>query len=112
MGMGDETMRKVFVASLSAALMAGVFVISATEPAEAHGGCYTFKASHNGTDMFNPDGAVGTATNKLLFSIEAWRQEKRIKRARIGKVRTKCGEWYIMYALPHHTCTARARVCR
>ena len=112
MGMGDETMRKVFDASLSAALMAGVLVISATEPAEAHGGCYTFKASHNGTDMFNPDGAVGTATNKLLFSIEAWRQEKRIKRVRIGKVRTKCGEWYIMYALPHHTCTARARVCR
>ena len=111
MGMGGENMRKVFVASVSAALLVGVFVISATEPAEARR-CYTFKASHNGTDMFNPDGAAGTATNKLHFSIEAWRQEKRIKRVRIGKVRTKCGEWYIMYALPHHTCTARARVCR
>ena len=111
MGTGGVIMRKVFVASVSAALLAGVFVISVTEPAEARR-CYTFKASHNGTDMFNPDGAAGTATNKLLFSIEAWRQEKRIKRVRIGKVRTKCGEWYIMYALPHHTCTARARVCR
>ncbi len=111
MGMGGENMRKVFVASVSVALLAGVFVISATESAEARR-CYTFKASHNGTDMFNPDGAAGTDTNKLLFSIEAWRQEKRIKRVRIGKVRTKCGEWNIMYALPHHTCTARARVCR
>ncbi len=89
------------------------FVMVASESAEAHGGCHTFKASHNGTDMFNPDGgAAATATNKLLYSIEAWRQEKRIKRVRIGKVRTKCGEWYIMYALPHHTCTARVRVCR
>ena len=112
MGKGGVIMRKVFVASVSVALLAGVFVISATESAEAHGGCYTFKASHNGTDMFNPDGAAGTAKNKLLYSIEAWRQEKRIKRVRIGKVRTKCGEWYIMYALPHHTCTARVRVCR
>ena len=105
-------MRKVFVASVSAALLAGVFVISATESAEARR-CYTFKAHHNGTDMFNPNGgAVETAKNKLLDSIEAWRQEKRIKRVRIGKIRTGCGEWYIMYALPHHTCTARARVCR
>jgi hypothetical protein len=89
------------------------FVMVAQESVEAHGGCYTFKASHNGTDMFNPNGgAVETAKNKLLDSIEAWRQEKRIKRVRIGKIRTGCGEWYIMYALPHHTCTARARVCR
>ena len=89
------------------------FVMVAPESAEAHGRCHTFKASHNGTDMFNPNGgAVETAKNKLLDSIEAWRQEKRIKRVRIGRIRTGCGEWYIMYALPHHTCTARARVCR
>jgi hypothetical protein len=63
--------------------------------------------------MFNPEGgAAGTAKNKLLYSIEAWKQEKRIKRVRIGRVRTKCGEWYMMYLLPHRTCTARARVCR
>lgn len=75
--------------------------------------CYTFKASHNGTDAFNPNGgAAGTATNKLLQAIEAWKQGKGIKRVRIGKVRTKCGEWYMMYFLMHHTCTARARVCR
>ena len=90
------------------------FVMVAPESAESsHSRCKTFRASHNGTDMLNPNGgAVETAKNKLLRSIEFWRQEKRIKRVRIGKIKTKCGEWYIMYLLPHHTCTARARVCR
>ena len=104
-------MRNLFVASVTFAVMTGLFVASSSERAEAR--CYTFKASHNGTDMFNPEGgAAGTAKNKLLYSIEAWKQEKRIKRVRIGRVRTKCGEWYMMYLLPHRTCTARARVCR
>ena len=74
--------------------------------------CYTFQESHNGTDMFNPDGGAKTAaTIKLNSSIELWQQKKRIKKVRIGRVRTKCGEWYIKYLMPHHTCTARARVC-
>ena len=104
-------MRKGFVALvLSAFLTAGIVMI-APDSAEARR-CYTFKASHNGTDAFHPDGAAGTATDKLMFAINSWKQEKRIKRVRIGKVRTKCGEWYMMYLLPHHTCTARARVCR
>lgn len=105
-------MRCGFIAFVLSALLAAGFVMVAPDSAEAHGRCHTFKASHNGTDMFNPDGAAGTAKNKLLFAIEAWRQQKRIKRVRIGRVRIKCGEWYVMYALPHHTCTARARVCR
>ncbi len=105
-------MRIGFIASVSLALLVAGFVMVAPDSAEARR-CYTFKASHNGTDMLNPNGgAVETAKNKLLRSIEAWRQEKRIKRVRIGKIRTRCGEWYIMYLLPHHTCTARARVCR
>lgn len=104
-------MRKGFVAlALSAFLTAGIVMI-APDSAEARR-CYTFKASHNGTDAFHPDGAAGTATDKLMFAINSWKQEKRLKRVRIGKVRTKCGEWYMMYLLPHHTCTARARVCR
>ena len=104
-------MRKIFIASVSAALLAGVFVISTPDSAEARR-CYTFKESHNGTDMFNPDGGAKTAaTIKLNTSIELWQQKKGIKKVRIGKVKTKCGEWYVKYLLPHHTCTARARVC-
>jgi hypothetical protein len=62
--------------------------------------------------MFNPEGAVGTARDKLLFGIEEWKRENGVKRVRIGKIRTKCGEWYMKYLLPHKTCTARARVCK
>ena len=91
--------------------MAGAFLVTVPDSAEARR-CYAFKASHNGTDMFNPDrGAEGTAKNKLLYAIESWRQEKGIKRVRIGRIRSKCGGWYIMYMLPHRTCTAQARVC-
>ena len=105
-------MRIGFIAFVSSVLLAGIFVSSTSDVAEAHR-CHTFKASHNGTDMFNPDGgAAATARNKLLYAVESWKQEKGIKRVRIGKIRTKCGEWYVMYLLPHRTCTARARVCR
>lgn len=92
----------------------GVIALGTTSilPDRAEARCYTFKASHNGTDMFNPEGgAAGTARNKLLYSIEAWKREKLKKRVRIGKIRTRCGDWYIKYLLPHKTCTARARVC-
>ena len=102
-------MRKVFVASISAALLAGVFLVTAPDGAEAR--CATFKGSHNGTDMFHPEGAIGPAKAKLFASIEAWKRQRGIKRVRIGRVRTKCGEWYIKYLLPHHTCVATARAC-
>ncbi len=99
------------VAFVSIGLLAGAFFVMMSDPAEARR-CYAFEASHNGTDMFNPDGgAEGTAKNKLLYAIESWRREKGYKRVRIGRVKTKCGGWYIKYLLPHRTCTARARVC-
>ena len=97
---------------LKSVLVVTVFgaVVMNVSPAAAR--CYTFQESHNGTDMFNPDGGAKTAaTIKLNTSIELWQQKKGIKKVRIGKVKTKCGEWYIKYLLPHHTCTARARVC-
>jgi len=85
-------------------------VVMNVSPAVAR--CYTFQESHNGTDLFNPDGGAKTAaTIKLNTSIELWQQKKGIKKVRIGRVKTKCGEWYVKYLLPHHTCTARARVC-
>lgn len=103
-------MRTGFIAFVSLLLLFAAFLVVSPRAAEAHR-CHTFKASHNGTDMFNPEGAIGTAKNKLLYAIDSWKQNKRISKVRIGKIRTKCGEWYIMYLLPHHTCTARARVC-
>ena len=104
-------MRKIFIASVSAGLLAGVFIISTPDSAEA-GRCYTFKESHNGTDLFNPDGGAKTAaTIKLNTSIELWQQKKGIKKVRIGKVTIKCDPWSIKYILPHHRCYARARVC-
>lgn len=103
-------MHKVAVASVASGVFA--FGLLALDVKHAQARCYWFKASHNGTDMFNPDGgAAGTARNKLMYSIEAWKTEKRKKRVRIGRVSTKCGDWYIKYLLPHKTCTARARVC-
>ena len=80
-------------------------------PAEAR--CYTFQESHNGTDLFNLDGGAKVAARiKLMDSIEAWKQQHRIRRARIGKVRYRCDEWNLDYLLPHHRCFAKARVCR
>lgn len=103
-------MRRLYGLALASGVLA--FGMTALTPEQASARCYTFKASHNGTDMFNPEGgAAGTARNKLLYSIEAWKQEKGKKRVRIGRIRTKCGDWYIKYLLPHKTCTARARVC-
>jgi len=103
-------MRTGFIAFVSLLLLFAAFLVVSPRSAEAHR-CHMFKASHNGTDMFNPEGAIGTAKNKLLYAIDSWKQNKRISKVRIGKIRTKCSEWYIMYLLPHHTCTARARVC-
>ncbi len=86
-----------------------VTVVMKPEPAQAR--CRTFQASHNGTDMFNPTGAVGAATNKLAWQVERWQSAKGIKRVRFGKVRTKCGKWFMKYGLPHKHCVAKARVC-
>ena len=95
----------------AAALCAGAVITMTPEPAQAR--CYTFKASHNGTDLFNPNGgAKTTATAKLMNSIEIWRRKKGYKRIRIGKVKTRCDPWTMVYILPHHKCHAHAHVCR
>lgn len=81
-------------------------------PERAEARCYTFQESHNGTDLFNPDGgAKGSAKIKLMESIETWRKNKRIRKVRIGKVKIRCDPWNADYILPHHRCYARARVC-
>ena len=104
-------MRKGLIAFVAPLVLFAALLVISPQSAEAHR-CHIFKASHNGTDAFHPDGAAGTAKDKLLYAVDAWKQKYRLKRVRIGKIRTKCGEWYMMYFLPHHTCTARARVCR
>ncbi len=80
-------------------------------PAQAHGRCKTFTASHNGTDMFYDTGTEGTVKIKLLSYVQQWKQENGVKRVRIGKVTIKCGDWFVKYLLPHKNCKARARVC-
>ncbi len=102
-------MRKTWI--LSALFCAGFIAFAAFLPEPAEARCKTFKASHNGTDMFYDTGTEGTAKNKLLWSIEQWQREKGIKRVRIGRVRIKCGEWFVKYLLLHRNCTAKARVC-
>ncbi len=98
-----------FVASVAAVCLSAAIVLT---PDRAEARCYTFQESHNGTDLFNPDGgAKGSAKIKLLESIETWRQKKRIKKVRIGKVKIRCDPWNMDYLLPHHRCYARARVC-
>ncbi len=84
-------------------------VMMTPEPAEAR--CRWFKATHNGTDMFYSDGAAGTAEWKLMDSISQWKTARHLRRVRIRKSKTKCGDWFIKYALPHKHCVAKARVC-
>ena len=97
----------VFVAgvALAGALITGV----SSSPASAV--CRTMQASHNGTDMFHETGAVGAAQNKLLIKVDALRRQKAPRRVRMGRIRTKCGDWFMKYLLPHKHCVARARVC-
>ncbi|MDA7947038.1 MAG: hypothetical protein MPJ78_06135 [Hyphomicrobiaceae bacterium] len=78
-------------------------------PAEA--GCKWFKATHNGTDFFYSDGAAGTAEYKLNGYISQWKAAKGIRRAKVYRAKTKCGDWFIKYMLPHKHCIAKAKVC-
>jgi hypothetical protein len=84
-------------------------VMMTPEPAEAR--CRWFKATHNGTDFFYSDGAAGTAEWKLMDSISQWKTARRLKRVKVQKSKTTCGDWFIKYALPHKHCIAKARVC-
>lgn len=90
-------------------LAVAVGVAAVPDPAQA--ACRNFEASHNGTNMFHPTGAAGAAVNKLMRKVEAWKQERGIKKVRMTKVRTKCGDWFMKYMLPHKHCVAKARAC-
>ncbi len=80
-----------------------------SEPAEA--GCRWFKATHNGTDFFYATGSAGTAEHKLNGYIYEWTKAKGIKRVKVYKSKTRCGDWFVKYALPHKHCIAKAKVC-
>lgn len=91
-------------------LASGILVFAMTgEPASA--ACRNFQASHNGTDMFHPTGAAGAAANKLMAQVDGWQRQKGYRKLRMSKVRTKCGEWFTKYLLPHRHCVAEARAC-
>ncbi len=102
-------MRSFLILSAVSLTVFLVLAIATSERAEAR--CKMFNASHNGTDMFYDSGTEGTVKNKLLWYVEQWQQENGIKRVRIGKMRIKCGGWFVKYMLPHRNCKAKARVC-
>lgn len=77
----------------------------------AEAACRWFKATHNGTDMFYADGAAGTAEFKVKSMIDSWTASKGIRRKKIYMAKTKCGDWFIKYMLPHKHCIAKAKVC-
>ena len=88
-----------------------VLVASVVTPAPAQARCVNVTQSHNGTDFFYSDGAEGTATYKVRLSVEEWQKKTGVKKVKIGKIKTTCGDWFIKYGLPHKTCVAKARVC-
>jgi hypothetical protein len=92
-------------------LIAGmiVSVVLFLEPALAK--CVTVTQTHNGTDFFYSDGAEGTAAYKVRLSVEEWQKKTGVKKVKIGKIKTTCGDWFIKYGLPHKHCVAKAQVC-
>ncbi len=102
-------MRVLRGACLAAIVGVSVGMTMSVEPAEA--ACRWFKATHNGTDFFYADGAAGTAEYKLNGYINNWKAAKGIRRTKIYRTKTKCGQWFIKYMLPHKHCIARAKVC-
>lgn len=102
-----------FVRDVTSCFAAGVMMAVVLQPGPAAAVCKTWTTTHNGTDLFYPSegGAAGTAANKLLWQAENFKREKGLKRIRVGKIRTRCGEWFTKYLLPHKHCVAKARVC-
>lgn len=93
-------------------VLAVTFVVCSVmkpEPVEAR--CRWFKGTHNGTDFFYSDGAAGTAEWKVKSMITQWTAAKGIKRYKIRMSKTRCGDWFVKYALPHKHCVAKGRVC-
>jgi len=97
---------------ISVSLLAGIIfgaVVINTSPAQAR--CRTVTQTHNGTDAFYSDGAAGTAAYKIRLAVAEWKEKTGIKRAKIGKIKTSCGKWFMKYGLPHKHCVAKASVC-
>jgi len=97
--------------TLAATFLAGLVAAAVVAPYAAQARCRIVTQSHNGTDLFYSDGAAGTAAYKIRLAVENFKKKTGIKHVKIGKITTKCGDWYMKYGLPHKTCTARARVC-
>ena len=90
-----------------------VFIILLAAPDGAEARCRVWQATHNGSGLFYPreGGSAGTAANKLIWQVEQWQKQTGIKKVRIGKIATQCGDRFVKYLLPHRHCIARARVC-
>lgn len=73
--------------------------------------CVTVTQTHNGADFFYSDGAAGTAEYKVQLSVQEWQKKTGVKKIKISKISTKCGDWFIKFGLPHKHCIAKARVC-
>ena len=93
------------------ALVVGIVALATMGSTPTEAACRWFKATHNGTDFFYADGAAGTAEHKLNSYINHWKASKGIRRTKIYRTKTKCGDWFIKYMLPHKHCIARAKVC-
>jgi hypothetical protein len=92
-------------------LIAGMIVSVVLFPEPAQAKCVNVTQTHNGTDFFYSDGAEGTAAYKVRLSVEEWQKKTGVKKVKIGKIKTTCGDWFIKYGLPHKHCIAKARVC-
>ena len=99
------------VRGLSAVPAMGFMAAAMVVPEPAEAACRWFKATHNGTDFFYSDGAAGTAEFKVKSMIDSWTAQRGIKRKKIYMAKTKCGDWFIKYMLPHKHCIAKAKVC-
>jgi hypothetical protein len=92
-------------------LIAGMIVSVVLFPEPAQAKCVNVTQTHNGTDFFYSDGAEGTAAYKVRLSVEEWQKKTGVKKVKIGKIKTTCGDWFIKYGLPHKHCVAKAQVC-
>ena len=90
-------------------LAAGFLSLVIIAPGSAMARCKTFSAYYNGTDIGM--GAANAAEERMRGNVASWAKQNKIRRYRIGRVKKACGEWYFTPFLPHHKCTAKARVC-
>jgi hypothetical protein len=91
--------------------LVAVLLVLFMASAPAHAKCVNVTQTHNGTDFFYSDGAEGTAAYKVRLSVQEWKKKTGVKKVKIGKIKTTCGDWFIKYGLPHKHCVAKARVC-